>query len=163
LRWSRFYNLGHGLGQLIWVFLSFLIDFFLIYISILSWLGIKFHNLFQFVLWSYHDLMTWVTGLISWLGWCFVSLFNWIFLFNFIVKYLVDWELSFIIYFNLLSMRIIPVSWSKFGRLAWVDSTYFSCWILFLISSLNIKHWVGWELNLIIFLLLTFHGIIKIS
>jgi hypothetical protein len=46
------------------------------------------------------------------------------FFFNFIFQHWVDWELSFIICFYLLSIFFL-IPWPRYNRLTQVDSTYF--------------------------------------
>jgi hypothetical protein len=84
----------------------------------LDWFGIEFHNFF-FDFLSMN--LSWYYDLGQGLGqltWGFFS-FSFSFFFNFIIQYWVDWELSFIVYFGLCSMRL---SWfydldHEFGRL----------------------------------------------
>jgi hypothetical protein len=59
-------------------------------------------------------------------SWFFVSYFNWLF-FNFIFQHRVDWELSFVIYFNFLSIGLSQSHYlgCKFNRLTRVDLIYF--------------------------------------
>ena len=85
-------------------------------------MGIRFHNLFWFALWSYLGLMTWMMNLFSWLK-SFLCFFNWFF-FNFIFQHWVDWELSFIICFYLLSIFFL-IPWPRYNTVTQVDSTYF--------------------------------------
>ena len=89
------------------LFVFFLIYyFFQFYLSMLYWLWIEFHNLYWFafywvisVSWSRFDRLNWVDS-----GF-FLSLFN-CFLFNFIFKYWVDWELIFNMFFDLFYIRL---------------------------------------------------------
>jgi len=84
------------------------------------------------------------------------------FFFNLILQYWVDWELVFIIHFNLFFTRL---SWShnsghEFSKLTRVDSSYF--FVLFLIDffliSFSTFSWLGITLhNLFLF---SFYGII---
>ena len=83
--------------------------FFQFYYSILDRLGIKFYNLFLFTF--YEDI------LVSWPIKLFFIFFN----FNF--QYWFDWELDFIIYFDLLSMKLSKSHNSnhKFNMLTQID------------------------------------------
>jgi len=75
------------------------------------------------------------------------------FFYDFIFQYWVSWELSFIIFFNFLSIELSRYHDSSrgFGRLIWVNSNcflgYFLNWICFSISYFNIglvENWVLW-------------------
>ena len=50
----------------------------------------------------------------------FLSFFNWIFFFNFILQYWIDWELEFFIF--IFFYRVISISWPGFDRLIIVVS-----------------------------------------
>jgi hypothetical protein len=110
---SRSHDSDHKfyrLAKLVWVFFGpFLIDFvFQFHPWILGWLGIKLQNLFWFAFYkvisvSWLGSRVWSVNL-SCLGWFFCVLLFIDFFLNFILQHWVNWELSFIIYFNFLYM-----------------------------------------------------------
>jgi len=124
MRLSQFYDPSSGFNRLTRVDLVFLVFFFKFHSSTLGWLRVVLHNLFWFsfygvilrarlrillvnpcqiellwicFLWGYPGVMT-QGHLLCWLRTFFKK--------QFIIQHCVDWELSFIIYFNLLYMGL---------------------------------------------------------
>jgi len=140
LSWSH--DLICEFSKLTLVDLSF---FFQFHPSMLGWLRIKFHNLFLF---SFFKVIP-----VSWPESKLIQVFFWsflIFFFNFILQYLIDWELSLIICFDLLS---IWLSWShelghEFDRLTLVKLGHFCCFLIeffnFIFNIWLIKNWALW-------------------
>jgi hypothetical protein len=98
---------GHFLSFFIWILFVFFLVFFLSKSSFnIELIGIKFHNLYQFVFYevlivSRSKSWVWSVDSCSFLS----SFFHW-FSFNFIHQYWTDWKLSFIIYFDLFLMSL---------------------------------------------------------
>jgi hypothetical protein len=100
-------------GRLTWVdpghfFYPFYLIFFQFNLSTLDWLGIVLHDFFLF---SFYGviMVLWPRSQVRPVYSVFFSFYIWFFFFNFNFHYWVDWELSFIICFDLFSMRL---SWS---------------------------------------------------
>jgi hypothetical protein len=152
MRLSHAYDSSHKFDGLIWLtrfFFIFLIDFFSQFYSlILDWLGIRFHDLFWFAFYevihvSWLGSQVW-WGNPSWLELFFVLFFIHFF-FNFIFHHWFDWELNFIICFNLLSIDL-----SQFHDPSRDSSHFFRSffnWFFFSISFLNIRFIGNWTLQ----------------
>jgi len=129
---SRSYILGHEFSKLVVltrvIFCLYLIIFFLnsIFQHRVDWeLGFIIVSRFVFyrvIIISLPELwVLWVSKVDS----CFFVLFLIDFFFlSFILQYLVDWELYFII-FLIVFYKVILVSWPSFDRLIWVDLSFF--------------------------------------
>jgi hypothetical protein len=103
---SQSYNPSCGLSQLTWVFFSFFSWFiFQSYPSILGWLRIKLCNLFQFVF--YEVFLVSSSGSRVYfvdLGDLLCLIFHF---YNLILQHSVDYELSFIIDFDVLFIGLL--------------------------------------------------------
>ena len=113
---SHSHDPGCGLAQ---IALEFFLSFFFLQFhhSILGWMRIRLHNLFWF---AFYEVIS-----ISWIG-------SWV------------WSVNSCVFSCPFFNWFFLISWLKVDRLARANSTHFSNWILFLISSFNINFIDNW-------------------
>jgi hypothetical protein len=130
-----------------------------------SWLwqgNIGLSEFFFFCLFVFYEVIL-VSWPISWV-WRFnqvdLSLFLYLYFidlfFNFILQHWVDWELSFILYFNLLFMELSESHdlGHGFDMLTQVDLDY-----LFFFFNFILQYWVDWEWGFIIYFNMLYMGL----
>jgi len=87
----------------------------------------------------------------------FPFFFNWFFFLNFILQHWVDWELSFVICFDMLSMRLFQShdSSHKFGGLTLVDpSSFLYPFLINFFLYFVFQHFVDKKMSFIFFFLI---------